>query len=442
MMQGSSRDSQNGAEESSQHQEIHSSLLAWASWVVARSGQTPAPHHCLLLNRLDLVCRGEIDRLMVLMPPGSAKSTYASAYNVFAAHNTSNWTMVSGHGIYDMPGVGTTIYPGSFVADSHDGSDPSTWSLGADGVGVQSFLASQIAEDLAECGAIVWPWSETDSYRAYSEKTLFKAAAQRFIALERAMLPGATAANLPLIWWNAIPYGNTDGVQMHREVVAELAADPTQGVVIGNPMTADSTGRDGDKEHRSQTDNRRFAQLAAPIIARALLPLGRGDTVASIPSGIPVFGGPRITHAYRQDNSTVVLTVAHDTGTDLLVPNLAVNGQGFIVMDGGSVSSPGTLRPAISCVRVDATHLRLTLASPLVNPSASCLLFYPYGSYSPSGAPTYTAGMGTGNAVYDNLASLAKPAGWNIGGDLGTGWKLNFPLAATSTPIVLSDTPG
>ena len=31
-------------------------------------------------------------------------------------------------------------------------------------------------------------------------------------------------------------------------------------------------------------------------------------------------GGPRITHAYRQDNSTVVLTVAHDAGTDLLVP--------------------------------------------------------------------------------------------------------------------------
>ena len=290
---------------------------------------------------------------------------------------------------------GTTIYPGSFIADPHDGSQPATWQLGSDGLGVQSFLASQIAEDLAECGAIVWPWSETDSYRAYSEKALFKAAAQRFIALQRAMLPGATAANMPLIWWNAIPYGYTDGVQMHREVVAELAADPAQGVVIGNPMTADSIGRDGDRQHRSQADNRRFAQLAAPIIARALLPLGRGDTIASIPTGIPIVGGPRITHAYRQDNSTVVLTVAHDAGTDLLVPALAANGQGFLVMDGGSVASPGTLRPATACLRIDATHLRLMLASPLTNPSASCLLFYPYGSFSPVGAPSYTADMGT-----------------------------------------------
>lgn len=35
-------------------------------------------HHKLLLSRLEAVERGEVTRLMVLMPPGSAKSTYAS----------------------------------------------------------------------------------------------------------------------------------------------------------------------------------------------------------------------------------------------------------------------------------------------------------------------------------------------------------------------------
>ena len=38
----------------------------------------PAEHHVLLLHTLHRVAKGEIKRLMIFMPPGSAKSTYAS----------------------------------------------------------------------------------------------------------------------------------------------------------------------------------------------------------------------------------------------------------------------------------------------------------------------------------------------------------------------------
>src|SRR5215831_14346458 len=38
----------------------------------------PAPHHRLLMSKLVRVCRGTCPRLMVFMPPGSAKSTYGS----------------------------------------------------------------------------------------------------------------------------------------------------------------------------------------------------------------------------------------------------------------------------------------------------------------------------------------------------------------------------
>lgn len=41
-------------------------------------GLTPSRHHRYLLGKLEAVERGEIRRLMVFMPPGSAKSTYAS----------------------------------------------------------------------------------------------------------------------------------------------------------------------------------------------------------------------------------------------------------------------------------------------------------------------------------------------------------------------------
>jgi predicted phage terminase large subunit-like protein len=51
-------------------------LAEWASQVL-RPLQ-PAAHHCRLLAELEAVAAGDCDRLMLLMPPGSAKSTYAS----------------------------------------------------------------------------------------------------------------------------------------------------------------------------------------------------------------------------------------------------------------------------------------------------------------------------------------------------------------------------
>jgi hypothetical protein len=65
-------------ERASWERECKRDLTAWTLEALAPMEQEPARHHQLLLQHLEKVARGEIKRLMVLMPPGSAKSTYSS----------------------------------------------------------------------------------------------------------------------------------------------------------------------------------------------------------------------------------------------------------------------------------------------------------------------------------------------------------------------------
>lgn len=62
--------------ELSQH--LRSDLLAWCRHVLRPLGFQPARHHRLIIRELEAITRGENRRLMLFLPPGSAKSTYAS----------------------------------------------------------------------------------------------------------------------------------------------------------------------------------------------------------------------------------------------------------------------------------------------------------------------------------------------------------------------------
>jgi hypothetical protein len=379
----------------------------------------------------------------------------AAAYGYTAAASgtylsPNRYSVISGHPISNSssplfpPGVGS----GTFLTNPGDGSDPSTWSGGPDFAALTAYLTGSAAVvrsvDETDIAFLVWPWSEQDSTMPYANKSLYKGTVLQLLAMTRSLL-GRSAANLPLLAWNAIPYETNDGVQMVRESIADLSSVASNNIIVFAAQTADSnplnssynptTGlfSGGDPEHRDEPDLLRYGRIGVHVAGQAAAATGLSDTIpeAQLPvSGLPKKGGPQIVHVYRTSNTRLILTVSHDAGNDLLVPLQAANGAGFAVMDGGSVTTPGTIITATAVVRVDATHVAVTLSQPITNPSSEVLFFYPYGSTQ----------IGRGDAITDNLASLTPPTNWNIGNDLGSAWNINFPLQATAYPIILSDT--
>jgi hypothetical protein len=61
-----------------QKRKCQTSLLEWSKVCVKDYGFKPARHHKLIIEYLEKIISGEIDRLMIFAPPGSAKSTYTS----------------------------------------------------------------------------------------------------------------------------------------------------------------------------------------------------------------------------------------------------------------------------------------------------------------------------------------------------------------------------
>ena len=64
-------------EEKGLRSKVRGSLDEWALLALSPQGHAPAAHHKLLIRELEGLAAGRWDRLMLLLPPGSAKSTYA-----------------------------------------------------------------------------------------------------------------------------------------------------------------------------------------------------------------------------------------------------------------------------------------------------------------------------------------------------------------------------
>ena len=112
---------------------IRTDLTAWATLALASRSHKPACHHRLILSELEDLAAGRTDRLMLLLPPGSAKSTYASLVfppwwmtrhpksSIIATSHTSSLARHFGRGVRALveqhaPRLGYALDPASRAA--------------------------------------------------------------------------------------------------------------------------------------------------------------------------------------------------------------------------------------------------------------------------------------------------------------------------------------
>lgn len=364
-------------------------------------------------------------------------------------------TLVSGRGIYDG---GNAL----FLNSSSGAANVANWPLGTDGNNVMTSLDSLTPDHKANLRYIGWFWSESDSAMlTYADKATYTAAMKRVFSLMRARL-GMSAAQLPVLVINALPFSSAVGNQTHREVMQDLVDDATLNCHFMLENSADalgqgavwdsSTGQEttaGNSAHRDSPAMQSYAHRMAVPISRALMAAnssaGTSDTIAVMHAATPVAPGPRIVSASYEGTAyattgTVLVTVAHDGGNDLVVPLRGALGVGWKLMDGVSASvsgtpgAPGALISATACSKVSPTQLRVTLASIPSFPTKA-KLHYAYGGNLLTG---FYSEIGRGNAVTDNFSTIVLPDGWKIAADLGAAYQPDFPLHATTYGVALT----
>jgi hypothetical protein len=361
-------------------------------------------------------------------------------------------TEVSGIGVMEI--VTPALYAGAFLANSagaaYSAATAAAAALGVCGTGYSDYVAGLSEAQLSQVNALISYWGENDSLEfSPADKAVYKAAIVNLLAQIRGML-GKTAAELPMLFFGP-PYGLLPNYITYpptlREVWAELDADPAQNFhwavrqtydtisrnEFWNAATGVASGGNTDGGHRSATDNVILFKRAALPAARAIL-AANGLSAALLPAALGAGTGPAITDA-TLSGTDLMVTVTHDGGNDLVVPLLAAQGVGFALMDGGNTASPGNIIQAISCARVDSTHLLVTLASAPVSAHTQCRLLYPWaGEYWAVQPDTE---IGRGCAVTDNFSTIVKPVGYDINAALGNGWAANMPLC---TPVTVDGT--
>lgn len=173
------------------NEEVRKNLTLWCREALAPQGLAPARHHRLLISKLKQVVSGQIDRLMVFMPPGSAKSTYTSVLfppfwyvhhprsNIIAASHTGELADKFGRSVRNTVDENSDLLGYSL---DHDNRAAGRWETSEGGEYYAAGVLGNITGRRADLGIIddpvksadeavrdtvrekVWDWYQADFY--------------------------------------------------------------------------------------------------------------------------------------------------------------------------------------------------------------------------------------------------------------------------------------
>jgi hypothetical protein len=300
--------------------------------------------------------------------------------------------------------------------------DPSTWPTGTHGTALQHHIESTIAGKAPDGVPVVVLrfHSEYDSTKSGAEAAAYGAANRRFVSLVRTWI-GKPAAEVPVFLGMPAFVMNTkdEGLDAIRDAWRSDIADPSLNCHWMFGSVYDTSDR-GDLSHMDEAGDKVVGGRAALAVARWLHDNGYAHRDLS---WLPRLG-PRIVQIKRVPgmNDALDAIVQHDKGTDLVVPT---NVEPSVVQ----VVDDGVSRDAIAITRVDATTLRIRLASALG--AVDSKIRFDYTRW-----PSYN---GAGRLVTDNWrAGVAKPA-WATG--IASLADIELPVRRLDRQLVLGAAP-
>jgi hypothetical protein len=296
--------------------------------------------------------------------------------------------------------VGGTAFVGDWLQPNGAGWQAG-WSNTSIENGLLTYINNMPADEKAAPTAVVWLHNEYDSTNPNLTTAEWESAVRDDAQQVRAAF-GQSAATVPYVFVNAIPYGSgaIDSVNQAIKLgMADLAADPSFHAVVG--VQADDVEMDGTAfnggvagvyggphmdEHDGELVGQRLARAIAQTFAAYAQP---GSPVAS--GQFDAFG-PEAVAAQPDGANQVLVTASLDNAA--LATSLssdAANGVGWSILDGGQ-----TLNATAAQV-MGGNQVLLTFGQP-VPTDASARLYYAYGY---GRIATGSTDPGDGTAIYD-----------------------------------------